>query len=142
MSDFKLRPFDYEEKETYSHDEVKKMFKDNNEYFNSAYSKKESEYTTKITELETKNSEYFTKERSRTLGKIAKEISVDNFEKILKYTKVDDDADEATIRKAMEETAKDFLPVITNTAKPKVEAKGEVKKEMTKKEDKQYRFVK
>lgn len=116
MSTFKLTPFEYEKKESYSQADVDKLFAQNQTYFETAF----KVATSKMAELEAKNGEYTAKERQAKMSKLAQEVSPENFEKILKYVKVADDASDEDIKKAMEDAAKDFTPVIS-TATPKVE---------------------
>lgn len=119
------RTFDYDQKETYTPNEVADLLKQHQTFVEGGSKKELEDLQKKATELEASNSKFKTAERQRQIKKLAKEVSADNYEKLIKYTSVAEDADEAAIKKALETTAKDFVAPVS-TKQPPVEKKGNV----------------
>lgn len=142
MPEIKKRNFEFTEQETYSKGELENILNQHSKFLSGASAKEVEELKTQLSSLQETNTQYAKAERARTLKKVAKSISSDNYEKILKYTNVADDASEEDIKKAMEDTFKDFAPApAVSTAAPKVETKEVKKIKEESKPQKKYRFV-
>lgn len=128
MAEIKKRVFDYEKKESYTSMEVEGLLNQHNKFISGATNKELEDLRGQVGSLTEANTAYATADKKRTIRKIAKEVSSDNFEKLIKYTNLEADASEDDIKKAMAETAKDFVAApVVDTKVPKVETKGEVK---------------
>lgn len=128
----KIRKFDFEEKESYSPMEVKAILGDHSKYMEIISGKQIESMTEKIAKLESDNNDFQTKERSRLVKKLAKGVSEEGFEKLIKYANIPEDADEAKITAILEEVNKDFA-VVKDTSEPKVVEVVKAKKEVAEK---------
>lgn len=125
MEKIKKRTFDYDQKENYTPLEVKAILGQHSTFLAGASAKEVEELRTQVSTLETSNKELTTAERKRSITKIAKSIDADNFEKIIKYAKVADDASTEDITQALNDVAKDFVKPIS-TKEVKTTVKGDV----------------
>lgn len=125
------RTFDYDQKESYTPNEVADLLKQHQTFVEGGSKKELEDLRKKATDLEASNNTFKAEARQRQLKKLAKEVSADNYEKLIKYTTVAEDADEEAIRKALEATAKDFVAPVS-TKQPPVEKKGNLPGEQPK----------
>lgn len=119
------RTFDYDQKESYTPEDVRSLLAQHQTFVEGGSKKELETLQKKASELEASNNEFKSAEKSRKVKKLAKEISPDNYDKLIKYTQISEDLDEAGIKTALESTAKDFIAPVS-TAKPPVEKQGSI----------------
>lgn len=130
MTDIQKREFEFSQQESYTPLEVKAILSQHNTFIENGVAHEAASMKARLSELEAANSEYSAKERTRMIEKLANEVSAHNASKLIKYSNIPSDADEAQIKIIMAETNKDFhTPIDTKT--PEVKVVGEVKQTTT-----------